>query len=53
MEDRYTFHNGEWCYSNGDTKKIVIDCNMCQTKKNLTEMEKYECKICERLRKNN
>ena len=50
MKEEYTFHDGEWCYSSNDTKKIVIDCNKCIIKNNLTEMEKYECKFCERLK---
>lgn len=50
MEERYTYHNGEWCYSNGNVKKMVIDCNKCQIKDNLNEIEKYECNICEKLK---
>jgi hypothetical protein len=50
MKEEYTYHDGEWCYSNEKPKKIVIKCDTCKIKKELTEIEKYECKICEKLK---
>lgn len=37
--------NGDWDFPH--PKKESVDCNKCIYPNELTEMEKYECKICD------